>query len=251
MTTRRGTGLAELLVTLALSGVVMATAARSLVLHVRLQRDRAAQTQADEIVRDVHAIVRAELGHADGHVGVLGDTAIELASLRAFAVACDVATTRLYLPSSIVWWSPARVGDSVAVLDTLAGREWRTAITATGTQHASARCPAGAIRLTLAAAPPATVAVMLLPVRVWRVVRYVAYRAGDGTWWLGERSCLPGCGSAQPIAGPLLAAAQGGWRLALVAGRDGRPIALDVSVRAGINGRRSGMMARIPMGGIP
>jgi hypothetical protein len=249
MTARRGTGLAELLVTLVLSGLVMATAARALLQHVRLERDRASQRQADEVVRDVHAIVRAELGHADRYPRVLGDTAIELASLRAVAVACDVATTRLIIPSSVAWWSPPRAGDSVAVIDTLTGREWHAAVASTGTQHASVRCPAGGTRLTLATAAP-TMA-MLLPLRVWRVVRYVAYRAGDGTWWLGERSCLPACGSAQPIAGPIIAPVQGGWRLAMVAGRDGRSLALDISVRAAFNGRTSGMAARIPLAPAP
>jgi len=248
---RRGAGLAELLVTLVLSGVVMATATRSLVHHVRLQRDRAAQAQADEIAGDAVAILRAELGHADGNPRVLGDTAVELASVRVVAVACERSAVRLVLPASAGWWSPPRTGDSVAVMDTLTGREWRAAVAATGTQHATASCPSGGARLTLATQPPPSVPVLLLPVRVWRVVRYTAYRAGDGSWWLGERSCLPVCGSAQPVAGPLLAPAQGGWRLAMVPGPEGRPVALDVGVRTAVRGRAAGVFSRIAVASVP
>lgn len=251
MTRRRGAGLAELLVTLALSGVVMATASRGLVQHVRQSRDREAQAQADGIVRDVQEVIRGELGHADVDPRLRGDTALDLASLRTVALACEASAARLVLPAASGWWSPPKVGDSVAVLDTLTGAEWRSAVVATGTQRASVACPAGGTRLTLAAAPPASVPTGLLPVRIWRLARYMAYRAGDGTWWLGERACLPECGTAQPVAGPLLPPSQGGFRLALVLAGDGRPAALDLTVRAVVRGRAARLSARIPLASVP
>ncbi len=250
--TRWGTGLAESLVALALAGVVMAAASRGLSQHVRIRRERDDQARADDVVRVVRDVLRSELGHADPAAArVLGDTAVQVASSRIVTVACDQVASRLVLPSSAAWWSAPRAGDSLALLDTLTGAEWRTAVVATGTQRSSARCPSGGTRLTLAALPPSSTPALLLPARVWHTVRYLAYRSGDGSWWLGERSCTPGCASAQPIVGPLLPPSGAGFRLALVLAWDGRPVALDVSARAVVGTRSSAMSARLPLAAIP
>jgi len=248
---RPGYGLVEALVSLALSGVVMAAASQGLAQHLRLRHERDEQARADDIVQVVRDVLRAELDHADPAVQVLGDTAVQLASSRVVAFACDQSASRLVLPASELWWSAPHAGDSLALIDTVTGSEWRTAVLATGTQHASARCPMGGTRLTMAVPPPSTVPALLLPGRVWRTVRYLVYRGGDGAWWLGERSCTPACGSAQPVAGPLLSPSRGGLRLTLVLRPDGRPVALDVSARAVIGGRSSSMSARLPLAAVP
>lgn len=244
---RGGGGLAESLVALALAGIVMAAASRGLSQHLRLRRERDDQARADEIVRVVRDVLRAELDHSAPDIRLFGDTAVQLAASRVTAVACDLAPARLVLPASAEWWSTPRPGDSLAILDTLTGFEWRTAVVATATQHASARCASGGIRLLLAGPPPSTVPALRLPARVWRTVRYVSYRASDGDWWLGERSCISACGSAQPIAGPLLSPGQGGFRLRLVAVPGGRSVALDVSARTAVRGRSSAMASRLPL----
>lgn len=251
MKRRDGTGLAELLVSLALAGVIVAVATRGLAQHLALHRARDARSRAAEIVREVHDVLRAELGHAAGDVRVLADTAVEVASLRILARACQQDVARLVLPATEPTWSAPRAGDSVAVMDTLARSEWRTVITAAGTQRASADCPAGGIRLTLGAELPASVPARAVPVRVWRTVRYMTYRAGDGSWWLGERLCAPGCGAAQPIAGPLLPPAQGGLRLSVVFGADGRPRFLDASVRALVATHAASQSSRLPLPAAP
>lgn len=248
---RSGTGLAESLVVLVLASIVMASASRGLSQHLRLRRERDDQARADEIVQVVRDVMRAELDHSEPTPRLLGDTAVQLASTRLVAVACELVAPRLTLPASAPSWSAPRAGDSLALIDTLTGAEWRTAVAAAGTQRANARCPAGGTRLTLAAPTPPSVPSLLLPARVWRVVRYVTYLASDGDWWLGERSCTPGCAAAQPIAGPLLPPNLGGFRLTLVPGPDGRPVALDVSARAVIGGRQSAMSARLPLAVVP
>lgn len=248
---RSGTGLAESLVVLVLAGVLMAAVGRGLSQHLRLRRERDDQARADEIVQVVRDVMRAELGHSEPVPRLLGDTAVQLASTRIAAVACELVAARLTLPASAPSWSAPRAGDSLAIIDTLTGAEWRTAVIATGTQRANAHCPAGGTRLTLAAPTPPSVPALLLPVRIWRMVRYVTYQAGDGDWWLGERSCTTGCAAAQPIVGPLLPPNQGGFRLALVPGPDGRPVALDVSARAVVGGRSSAMSARLPLAVVP
>lgn len=247
MKRRAGTGLAELLVSLALAGVVMAAATRGLVQHLAQHRAREARARADEVVREVHEVLRAELGHAAGNVRVLGDTAVDVASLRLLARACADGPSRLVLPATAPTWSPPRAGDSVALMDTLSRREWRAVVVSVGTQRASADCPAGGIRLTLGASLPASVPARAVPARIWRTARYLTYRAGDGSWWLGERACAPGCGAAQPIAGPLLPPAQGGLRLVAYHGPDGQPRAVDLSVRAVVAGQASSLAARLPL----
>ncbi len=251
MTRRDGTGLAELLVALALAGVILAAATRSLVQHLALHRTRDARSRAEEIVREVHDVLRAELGHAAGDVRVLGDTAIEVASMRILARACHQEPARLVLPATEPSWSAPRAGDSLAVMDTLVRSEWRTIIAAAGIHRASAECPAGGTRVTLGTSLPATVPARAVPARVWRTVRYMAYRAGDGSWWLGERQCLSGCGAAQPIAGPLLSPAQGGLRLSEGLGADGRPSFLDVSVRAVVATHAASLSSRLPLPAAP
>jgi len=239
-------GLAELLVTLALFGVVMATATHGLARHLRLHRERDAQFLADETVREVYDVLRGELAHA-GDVRVIADTAVDLAAFRIVAPACDASAARLVIAASETWWSPPRAGDSLAMIDTVTRHEWRTTVASTGTQRASVPCPAGGTRLTLSDEPPFSVPALLVPVRVWRTARYMIYRASDGTWWLGERSCTPGCGAAQPIAGPLLSPTQGGLSMALVTDADARALALDVAIRATVGVRSSVRAARIPV----
>ncbi|MFA6166143.1 MAG: hypothetical protein WC700_05990 [Gemmatimonadaceae bacterium] len=251
MRRRDGTGLAELLVALALAGVILAAATRALAQHLALHRTRDARSRAAEIVREVHDVLRAELGHAAGDVRVLGDTAVQVASVRVLARACHQDLARLVLPATELSWSAPRAGDSLAVMDTLVRREWRTVIAAAGTQRASAECPAGGTRVTLGASLPASVPARAVPARVWRTVRYMAYRAGDGSWWLGERQCTSGCGAAQPIAGPLLPPAQGGLRLREGLGGNGRPRFLDVSVRAVVATRTASLSSRLPLPAAP
>lgn len=250
LTSRRGTGLAELFVALALGGVLMSAAARGLVLQMRQRADREAQGRADDVVRGVRDVLRAELAHASGEVRVLGDTALQLASLRVVAVACDLTAPRVVVPTQ-EWWSAPRAGDSLAVRDTLTGVEWRTTVVAVATQRASAACPTGGQRLTLASVPPASVPMLRLPLRVWRTVRFVTYRASDGSWWLGERSCAPGCGAPQPIAGPLLPSAQGGMQLRAVLDAAGRTWACDLTVRAAVGARTATVSARLPLAEAP
>lgn len=153
---RRGTGLAESLVTLVLASVVMAAASRGLSQQLRLRHARDDQSRADDIVRMVRDVLRAELAHAEPAVRLLGDTAVQIASSRFIDVACDQVAARLVFPASASWWSAPRAGDSLALLDTLTGVEWRTSVVAIGTQRVSARCPSGGTRLTLAAPPPAS-----------------------------------------------------------------------------------------------
>lgn len=246
VTTRAGTTLAEMVVTLALAGVVAGAAGHGLAQLLRDHTARSAATAATDAVQLARDVLRAELSHANANVLLLGDTAVQVASLRLVSTACDAAADRVVLPAAVPAWSAPRAGDSLAVADTTL-TEWKTTVVLVRAERPSVACPSGGIRLVLASTPPASVLPRLLPARVWRVVRYVLYRSGDGTWWMGERSCTPGCSSAQPIAGPLQSPSQGGLRLALVLDTSGQPVALDVMVRAKLASRAAQLSARLPL----
>jgi len=246
VTARAGTTVAELVVALALAGVVAGAAGHGLAQLLRDHHDRAAGAAATDAVQLARDVLRAELAHADANIRVLGDTAVQLASLRLVSPACDASGDRLVMPATTPAWSVPRAGDSIGVADTTLS-QWRTTLVSVVTERPSAACPSGGRRLLLASAPPAAALPRLLPARVWRVARYVLYRAGDGSWWMGERSCTPACSSAQPITGPLLAPAQGGLRMSLLLGAGGQPVALDVTVRARFANRGAQLSARLPL----
>jgi len=248
---RHGAGLAELLVSVTLAGVVMAAASRGLSQHLRWQRGRAATAAAQQIVQDALDVLRAELQRSSGEPRALGDTAVDVPSVRLLLRACDASTGRLVVPNGSASWAAPRSGDSLAVLDTLARVEWRTLIATVSSQRASSACPAGGTRLSLTSPVPPTAPALALPVRIWRVMRYTTYRAPDGLWWLGERACAPACGLVQPVAGPLLPPSQGGFRVAIVLDDTGRLRAIDLMVRAEVAGRRASLSARIPTAGSP
>jgi len=243
---RAGITVAELVVTLALAGVLAGAAGRGLAQLLSDHHDRAAAGAAAEAVQLTRDVLRAELAHADASVRVLGDTAVQLSSTRLVSTACDASGDRLVLPSAAAAWSAPRPGDSLGIADTSLAA-WRTTVVSVRTERPSASCPAGGTRLVLESPPPAGALPQLLPARVWRVARYVLYRSSDGSWWMGERSCVPGCSGAQPIAGPLLAPSQGGLRLSLVLGTGGQPVALDVSVRSEVARRGARLSARLPL----
>jgi type II secretory pathway pseudopilin PulG len=247
----RGTGLVELLIALALGGVVAAAAGISLVQHQRVQRQRIAATQGETIAGDVLRVMRTQVGHAAGDARVLGDTAVQLALLRGVVRACAVEAARITVPASEVWWSTVRAGDSVAVLDTLIHSEWKAAVQSAGSQRPSVACPAGGTRISLSAPLSPTAPARAMPVRIWHAARIVLYRASDGNWWLGERLCSSSCGAAQPVAGPLLSPSQGGFRVRLDTLASGVAAALDVEVRASVLGYVGARTARLTLRSAP
>jgi type II secretory pathway pseudopilin PulG len=251
LTHRRGAGLAELVVSLSLAGVVAAVAVAGLAQHQRAQQRRETAAVAEQIAHDVLRVMRAQLAHALDAPQLLGDTAVQLRVLRGAAKACAVDPTRLTFPSDGEWWSAPRMGDSLAVLDTLSAIEWKASVLATTTLRASPNCPTGGTRLTLSEPVPATVPPLLLPARVWHTVRLALYRASDGQWWLGERLCTPACGAMQPIAGPLRSPAEGGFRLMRAPGDSTGPLRIDVRVRPAVAGYDVLGTARLSVGAAP
>lgn len=232
------TTLAELCIALvlgfvaaALGGGVLLAAER----HARRDRDAGRESQA---IRDVAHVLATEVASARvGSIVVRGDTAIDIASHVGASVACRVGTTELVLPSVSTslalpytsWRQVVEVGDQVVVWDATAGGVWVSArVDTVSARTDGAGCAAdGAFRTAAdsaarfavtrlrVASPLPTGVVRGAPVRVFRDVRWVLYRSGDRSWWLGQRRCTGACAAAQPVAGPLAPPADSGLAFGL------------------------------------
>ncbi len=251
---RRGMGLAELLVALALSALLSAAGAAALLGIERYVRRTSSDDDARRVAREAEAVLGSDLrAAAPDSVIVRGDTAVDLLSGVALSVVCVASADALILPSSAassgfpltVQRSTPAAGDALAWYDAAAG--WRmTRIDSVQSRWDGAGCStAGGFRSAADSAArlpvlrvrvaDATGAEVGGPVRIFRRGRYALVRGGDGTWGLAWRRCdAPApCGSSQPVAGPLAAPAAGGLHFQVAA--DGATITVQV-VAAGVSG---------------
>lgn len=232
---RRGTSLPAVLVGLTLSALVVSLLGSAMVGLLRHAHRLHAREQARAQLGQAAGVLAAELQGAAaapsptdvGDLLLVSDTAVEVRAPVGGGVACAVGADLVELLESspvgapaVGWWSDApEPGDVAHVHDDGAQPTWRDdawharevvaverSVTACVTgPFATWRAPGAQLRLRLAGAPlPATVTAGA-PVRVTRRRRYVHYRAGDGTWQLGQREWSTSVGALQPVAGPLAA----------------------------------------------
>lgn len=213
--TRRGVTLAELLVALALSGIVLGTATSSLLRQQRTAVVVGGSAASSAQLRAATGALAAELaplaaGTGDLLAGEGSDTTLGLRSFVTGGVSCDdaigQATLALeegdaaaagHLPrvGDSLWWHagaaagwrgrPIVSSDSVNVPCTLTGAPAHRRVMTGGADS----IPFGA------------------HLRVTRRSRYVFYRSGDGSWQLGLQEWVPEAGrlaAPQPIAGPFV-----------------------------------------------
>jgi prepilin-type N-terminal cleavage/methylation domain-containing protein len=209
---RPGVTLVELLLAVALTGL-LATAATTLLRGITRAMSRAATRERAAAVVEEALAVAGSMAEAAVDVAVLGDTALEVASLVADGIPCGDGTAAL-LDSAGVMPAP---GDRWVVLERVGvpngsdSLRWRSV---------PAMPLAG--RGTACATPDTS----RLLVRVTSHTRLAPYRGADGGWMLGLRRCLDRCEPAQPLVGPIHPPAEGGWQLRAV------PCGIDVGVRA-------------------
>jgi hypothetical protein len=222
----------ELVIALALTGIVLAAASASLLRQQRGFRWVGAVTGAESQMRPLSQVLSSELALLDPGAGDLvpgqaSDSAIQVRVAIASSVSCDSAASAVTLvpesASDVALGGSGRAatpGDSLWFIasDSL-GWQGRRIVAA---DRASASCSAplmadGATpRLTLSAPmdmPGAT------PVRVTRQERYQFYRAADGARYLGisEWSTVLGrFAPPQPIAGPFVRSARADLRTSFV-----------------------------------
>jgi len=213
--------LVELLVGLALGGIVLAAAGNSMLRQQRGARWVEGMTGAELQLRPVLRALPDELTLLDASAGDIpagqaSDSTLQLRSVVASTLTCDTATatTITLLPETSAeppLGGEARnpdAGDSVWLYrgDSLG---WRGA-TIVSSSRVTTGCAIPSVtsgpgyRLTLDA--PAAVG-GATPVRVTRWERWVVYRAGDGQWYVGIRDWSTATArylAPQPVAGPFV-----------------------------------------------
>jgi prepilin-type N-terminal cleavage/methylation domain-containing protein len=228
---RYGFTLVELLVTLALLGVVSAAIYGTLLTH---QRTYQAQTQRIGLQQNIRAALTVlpaefrELDASAGDISAMARDSIRLRAMRTLAFLCatpvlgpgliagpTVVATTLVIPNQPSYGARDfdRGRDSLLVFyegdeGTRSDDGW---VLGRITGMAGGACPAGDRR------PGREVAVQLrfaadqsnhpgaiprgAPVRAFETVTYLGYRAADGRHYIGQRSP----GDLQPIIGPVTA----------------------------------------------
>jgi type II secretory pathway pseudopilin PulG len=242
-----------MIVALVLAAVVSAAGVTALAGAERYARASRAASTARRTLREAAAVLASELRAAPADsLRVRGDTAVDFLGLVGVSVVCVSSGTLLVLPPDAAaggypytsWRASPEAGDRVAVFDTAGGGTWRIATVDTASTRTDgagctpssgllspadsvARRPATRMILHSALAPGS--ARTGSPVRVVRGARYALTRAADGGWSLSYRRCdTAGCGTAQPVAGPLAAPADSGLRFTSSADAAG----LDAALRA-------------------
>ena len=234
-TARRGTTLVELLVALAIGGVVLGMVTSIGVRQQRLYGEIGRRTTAREHLRHAGAILPIDLRAAsalDGDIiaGEARDTSLELRATLGSSIVCGASGTTLALVAPAAdsdlasFVDEPREADTLWVLDDLESIErWRT-FPVTRAWSSSGRCdatrggprgatPSSVPRLLVETGIPDAVQIPAgAPVRLTRRVRYSFYRASDGHWYLGYRDWNAGTGrlnQIQPVSGPFLSTAAG------------------------------------------
>jgi prepilin-type N-terminal cleavage/methylation domain-containing protein len=230
---RRGASLVELLVALALFGVVGAATLRSLDRQSRFHRGILAILESRTQHAAAHEAVAVELRSAStqaGDIGRLSDSAVVFRFPVASGVACNVVAGAIDLaPDSVAAgqsFARARTapqaGDTAWIFDegatdVLGDDSW-VGVSLTAVTRSSGRCPASPLvdpvldagastwRLSHAGTLPLTV-MPGAPVRQTRLARFALYRGGTGEYWLGFAEWQPVTNAwvtIQPVSGPYL-----------------------------------------------
>ncbi len=255
---RAGVSLPSVLIGLTLSTLAGALLGRAMVDLLRHAHRLHAREQARAQLGQAAGVLAAELRGATAAPSatdvadllLVADTAVEVRAPVGGGAACaagsdlgEVLESPAAGAPAVVWWSDApEVGDVVHVHDegaqpTVRDDAWhsrdlvaveRSVTACAAGPLASWRAPTPQLRLRLAGPPLPTTIGAGAPVRVTRRRRYVHYRAGDGTWQLGQREWSAALGALQPVAGPLAPRAAQAPGLSVAMGTAGR---LDVAAR--------------------
>jgi prepilin-type N-terminal cleavage/methylation domain-containing protein len=212
MNRRAGVTLIELMLAVTLAGLLAVVALAVLRTATRAVTSASARDRAAAVAEEALAVAGA-MAETAVDVAVLGDTALEVASLVTDGIPCGDGTTALL---DAVAAAPTP-GDRWAVLERVGGANgpdslvWRSVSPMPLASGGTACAIPDASRLL---------------VRVTSHTRLVPYRGADGGWMLGLRRCFDRCEPAQPLAGPIHSVVEGGWQLRTV------PCGIEVGVRA-------------------
>lgn len=228
---RRGLSLAELVVVIALVGLVGSSIIATLTRQQRFYRGATELLYVREGVRDAMEVLSADvraMSVADT-VRLAADSAIEFFATIGASVVCQIAVRDVGLPAAhssgnslSAFRAEPDTGDlALFHIDSSGPNErWeRRRISGFAPQSLATSCPptsrlsqqsdldAGAKGFAVTLATPLERDVKPgAVVRFIRRQRYSLYRAGDGEWYLGYRRCNAigpsACGAVQPVSGP-------------------------------------------------
>jgi type II secretory pathway pseudopilin PulG len=219
-----GVTLAELVVVVALIGLLGSAIGVTLLRQQRFYRGTAELLHAREGVRDAMELLSTDIRgmSAADTVRLLADSAIEFFANVGSSVVCQTADGKsVGLPASSLsrgntltsLLTQPDTGD-IAVFhrdSTNAASEWeRHRIIGFTARPLAVTCPAsdatGTGFLVELSTPLSSHVRTGAPVRFVRRGRYSLYRASDGRWYLGYRRCnavgASTCGAIQPLSGP-------------------------------------------------
>ena len=229
---RRGISFAELIVVLAMLGLIGSMIGSTMVRQQRFYRGATELLAVREDVRDAMELLSTDirgLSSADT-VRVMADSAIEFFASIGSSVACQtIGASEVGLPPArssgntlSAFLAQPDTGDlAVFYRDSIGGSaRWeRHRIVGLASRSLATSCPAsygfsdqsdldaGRNGYLLSLATPLSAAVKPgTPVRFIRRGRYSLYRGADGEWYLGYRRCnalgASVCGAIQPLSGP-------------------------------------------------
>ena len=233
---RRGLGLAEVVVALALTGVIGTLTTRLLLLTALRLRDRSERMAEEHALRVSAGVFRAaleSLGHdSTGSADLVskGSSGFSARAVRAVGVACLSSPGLLVARADTSWWRALR--DPVPGRDSiLAGRldnpSWQVLALQAAPSHI--RCPDGTNGIGLPVSPAASPLPGIdvgSPLLVFETVELRQYSSAPDQW-VGVR-LLGTTQPIQPFAGPLTPSGLGLTYL----GRNGLPAVLAADVGA-------------------
>jgi prepilin-type N-terminal cleavage/methylation domain-containing protein len=228
---RAGLTLIELLVALALFGIVSVGIYRVLVNNQRVYQ---AQTQRMDLQQNIRAAVTIlpgelrEINARDGDIIAMGPATITVRAMRQLGFLCNTPVLGLGPPLLIIRRSPFySMRDFNTATDFLfvyyegdpGSRNDDSWVPGTITAIANAVCTDGSAGRVLTTnlvfgtyqTPGGVIAPQLpqtgridlgSPVRGWEIATYSLYQAADGEWYVGLQTA--GSGGMQPLVGPVL-----------------------------------------------
>ena len=232
-TERSGFTLAELVIALALLGLLVTLLLNTLTAHQKVFRSLRHRILMTEQLRDGELSLAADIRGTSVRgdtLRLLTDSALEFFSTIGSSVVCTrsgqtVSLVPTGLSSGLLLSSLPVVPDTGDLFvgysraDSVSGvRRWiRMRISGVSSSPASSACPPTSGFTSYTDAQKPALRILLAgsveeffpgaPVRIVRRARYSLYRSSEGEWYLGYKRCnavAQGCSTIQPVSGPYL-----------------------------------------------
>lgn len=217
---KRGVSLHELLVSLAVMGIVFGLATHFALRQTRFFREVGAATSISSQLQQVTEILRnvlVNVSPTSGELLVAQDSVLEIRMTTGMTFVCAGAPGLVVVPApdalpgsarSAVVRSPAPGDRLSALFSDSVGATWLNFQVASVPEAAGPCALAPAIETTwnIAIMEPVSIPAGA-PVRLTRPFRLSLYRSSNGRWYLGAKDWDAGAvrfNTIQPVAGPLL-----------------------------------------------